>query len=502
MLRRLTIVAALTIAAGTALSAPAHAAGHTICVGSPVGTCDEHQATIHLALSAAAGNGQTNTILVGPGTYSDGPYILDGSVAGLTVRGSGQGVTTLTAPANAASQYYVDAFKASVQSLTIALSATNSSGDKALSLEQSSADQVTVTGPGTGNVTGILGFDQSTVSRSTVQLPLGTSNIGMYGFGGGLTVHDSAITADYEFTHTGSTSDTLSRVSIQARVRGIDSDGGDVDVDDTLIDLGAFAGAKGIAVDNTNNSTASKTITANHVTIVGGGSSSYGVYAHAASATALQHAAVILGNSIIRGPATDLYAVAGNDGAQGGNSDATIAVLYSDWHSQWAESLPNGTASIAIGAGNLDVDAGFRDPAHGNYRLAAGSPLVDKGMPGTSGLTLDLDGSARLQDGNSDGTATRDMGAYEAPPQATAPDTTAPDTTLTSHPRKRTTKRRATFGFTSNEVSIFQCKVDAKPWVSCTSPKSFRVTRGWHRFQVRAIDAAHNVDATPAKFRL
>jgi hypothetical protein len=361
---------------------------------------------------------------------------------------------------------------------------------------------VTVAGPGVVNVRGIEGIADSIVSHSSVQLQLGVGNRGIYGLGG-LTVSDTTITASYGFRHgVPGTIDRLSRVQISTDFRGVSTDGGDVDVDDTLIDLGTFPDARGISVENTNNSTDSKTVTANHVTIIGGGTGSYGVYAYAATPTALQQATVILGNSIVRGPTTDLYAVAGNNGAQGGTSTATIGVLYSDWHSESEWTQPNGTASIAVGPGRLDVAPGFRDPVHGDYRLAAGSPLVDKGMPGTSGLTLDLDGSARVQDGNSDGTAIRDMGAYEAAPQATAPDTTAPSTTITKHPKKRVTRPRVTFGFASDEASVrFECKLDAKPWRSCTSPKRFRVTRGSHRFNVRAIDAAHNVDATPAKCR-
>jgi len=502
MLRRLTILAVLavlTVAAGTALSATAQAVGHTICVGSPVGACDEQAGSVQDAITVALNNGAANTILVGPGTYSDGPYDLDGSAAEITLRGSGEGVTTLTAPASLSPEFYVVAYNANVQNLSIALNATNSSGDRALSLDTSTADHVAVTAPGTTNVMGIVG-SQSTVSHASIQLPFGGGTTGIQG-SGNMTVSDTSITADYGFKHSSAAaSDGLSRVRISADVRGVSTDVGDIDVDDTLIDLGTAPGARGISVENLNNSAASKTVTANHVTIVGGGAGSYGVYAYAARATALQQSTAFIGNSIVRGPATDLYAVAGNDGAEGGTSTATIALLYSDWHSQSAVSQPNGSATIAVGTGRLDVDPGFRDAAHGNYRLAPGSPLVDKGMPGTSGLSLDLDGSPRLQDGNSDGTAVRDLGAYELAPAA--PDTTAPGTAISSHPKKRVTKRRVTFGFTSDEASVtFQCKLDGKAWRSCTSPTRYRVTRGLHRFQVRAIDAAHNVDATPATFR-
>jgi hypothetical protein len=52
-----------------------------------------------------------------------------------------------------------------------------------------------------------------------------------------------------------------------------------------------------------------------------------------------------------------------------------------------------------------------------DFRLQSTSPLIDAGTntppPGVPPSTLDLDGQPRVQDGNTDGTATIDLGAYE-----------------------------------------------------------------------------------------
>ena len=46
----------------------------------------------------------------------------------------------------------------------------------------------------------------------------------------------------------------------------------------------------------------------------------------------------------------------------------------------------------------------------------------------------------------------------------------------------------------------FKCKLDRKRFKKCTSPKKFRhLSSGKHKVQVEAIDAAGNVDPTPAK---
>lgn len=68
-----------------------------------------------------------------------------------------------------------------------------------------------------------------------------------------------------------------------------------------------------------------------------------------------------------------------------------------------------------VGEGNTDKDPLFVDAANGDYRLREGSPCIDTGrntwpvpMPAT-----DLGGNFRQIDGNGDGIAVVDMGAYE-----------------------------------------------------------------------------------------
>jgi hypothetical protein len=85
---------------------------------------------------------------------------------------------------------------------------------------------------------------------------------------------------------------------------------------------------------------------------------------------------------------------------------------------------------------------------------------------------------------------------------AAATDNKPPNATLGKKPKKRTTKRRAKFTFSSSEAgSHFKCKLDRKPYTPCSSPFVKRVKPGKHRFRVEAIDAAGNVDPTPASYR-
>jgi hypothetical protein len=79
-------------------------------------------------------------------------------------------------------------------------------------------------------------------------------------------------------------------------------------------------------------------------------------------------------------------------------------------------------------------------------------------------------------------------------------DATAPETTLGSAPRSGTTTASASFTFSASEPGSFECKLDAGAFAACTSPQSYTgLRRGTHSFEVRAIDAAGNVDPAAAR---
>jgi hypothetical protein len=99
--------------------------------------------------------------------------------------------------------------------------------------------------------------------------------------------------------------------------------------------------------------------------------------------------------------------------------------------------------------------------------------------------------------------ASCDVGAFEyeppPPPENADVDTTLPDTTITKKPKDQTKKKTAKFEFSSSEPgSTFECSLDDGPFEPCTSPQSEKVGKGKHRFEVRAIDPAGNIDASAA----
>jgi hypothetical protein len=94
------------------------------------------------------------------------------------------------------------------------------------------------------------------------------------------------------------------------------------------------------------------------------------------------------------------------------NDSSTPTISYSDIQGcggsgSWDSACGND------GGNNIDANPLFVNTGNGNLRLNFGSPAIDTGT-NTNCPTIDLDGLPRPTDGNADGTATCDMGAYEA----------------------------------------------------------------------------------------
>jgi hypothetical protein len=84
-----------------------------------------------------------------------------------------------------------------------------------------------------------------------------------------------------------------------------------------------------------------------------------------------------------------------------------------------------------------------------------------------------------------------------------AVDTTPPATTIakTKSPltvKSKKKKARASVSFSSEAGARFECKLDAGAFGACSSPLALKLKKGRHTFSVRAIDAAGNVDPSPA----
>lgn len=78
-------------------------------------------------------------------------------------------------------------------------------------------------------------------------------------------------------------------------------------------------------------------------------------------------------------------------------------------------------------------------------------------------------------------------------------DTTPPETTIDSGPSGTVSTADASFSFSANEPSTFECSLDGDVFASCSSPQSYaNLSEGSHTFAVRATDAAANTNVIPA----
>ncbi len=102
----------------------------------------------------------------------------------------------------------------------------------------------------------------------------------------------------------------------------------------------------------------------------------------------------------------------GNSPDQVANLSGVTALIT---HSDVAGGCTVASGCTTDETGNLDVDPSFWAPSYRDLRLWFTSPLLDQGnnslMP--SEFTQDVDGRARVVDGDGDATATIDIGAHE-----------------------------------------------------------------------------------------
>jgi hypothetical protein len=415
-----------------ALGTSSVASAATFCVNDPacVAAGGTESTSLQAALASADANGMgKDTIEVGPGTYSNGPGFTADSTNPVDLIGEGVEATTLTRTdtTDAGRILVMDHSQSTVSDLTVQLN----QGLNLAGLETAgSATRVAVTDPTgeTQHIGVILEAAGASLRDSSVTLsvapssntaavganfPTGTTPMQLENLqlsaGTGISASDSV-----EARRVGMTvanqgvlmlgAITLDQVSI--RVTGTPATG--------LSDVSG-PGPGGLPAD----------LTARHVTVVGPGSGT-GV-SLAANCVDVpptpRPAEATLRNVIVRGFETDLSRSAGvcpptpPDPLPPPPAPATIDIAYSIFDAaKTMEFGPPGAGSINQGPGNMNVDPLFVDEAGGNLHLQQGSPAIDAGdpaVPGAGELTVDLDGTPRVQDGDGNGSEIRDIGAFE-----------------------------------------------------------------------------------------
>ena len=172
----------------------------------------------------------------------------------------------------------------------------------------------------------------------------------------------------------------------------------------------------------------------------------------------------------------------------------------SDWQTTWLR--PSGATACANTA-NAD-----RPDATAGGLLASGSYL--KYRPDTGGAPAAWNLESNYETRPCQDISASNEGAWSVRLQKDAThfvtlkaftvDATPPDTTITSAPAGSTAQTAADLVFNGSQPdATFECKLDGGAWGACTSPKHYSgLSESSHTFQVRGVDPAGNVDATPA----
>jgi hypothetical protein len=398
-------VPAVLITGSLAMAHPAGASD--FCVGQISCAAPANwMPSLEAALSAAAAGPSSDRIVLSGGDFTApgvGGWSYNNASGPVEIIGAGVGQTTLKGPAG------------THHLLMVVGGPGTTIRDLSIHLPQMAL-------AGTGLMT------TGAVERVAVdeQMPQTTYHHGV-DLAGGATLADSSVSMDpvpetvgVALSKAGGATVTNSTVSAQHAV--ISDGGGKIERswltggDDALLSRGGTTtlvnsvirvnGATGNGIVAVPLADPHPVVNADGLTVLAGfGGAHSGVRAEAYD-VAGQTVNISLTNSILRGFGVPVEAVSGGLGT------ATVGTSWSDYDTTKTHTTGNATISKS-NISNV-ADAGFVNPFSANYHLSPKSPLIDAGDP-TTAQGLDMDGNPRVTDGNLDGTARRDIGAYEVP---------------------------------------------------------------------------------------
>jgi hypothetical protein len=421
---------ALTAAiAAAALALPAGAQATTFCVPSFRPDCPNIAGNVATAdpevgMQINATDGVADRIEIAAGIYPDSASFETGGTDPLEIIGAGVDQVQLTTTSTAnifVVNLYFQSRPVKMSGLTIVIPA-GMAEDQGAGLQAGKPDVI--------DHVDILSLNEGSDGVASMVGGGSISNMHIYANGTGTigeAFHpNAAVSGAFEIDHatvedaaTAVYADTAavpvflrhSKI-IDPKVAGVAAyTSGIANVSNTVIES---RGAGGAALLARAGGAGTVILGARHNTIVHTGGAQTAAIQSLVDLNATGSTNLVVSDTIVRGFAQNYIRA-----SQAPNRSAGLTISYSNLAKT---GMSTGTGSLTFAATNINSDPLFTAP--GDYHLEVGSPSIDSGDPLTATLpTDDYDGAPRPIDGNGDGGARRDMGAFEYQPKPDDPPT-------------------------------------------------------------------------------
>ena len=415
-----------------ALAFAAPASASTFCVpaffeGCASGGGNQAVSDLQLAMNTATSDGQADTVRLAPGTYSRATSFTTSGSDDLTVIGSGRNASDITSTASI-NTYVVNLFNTrnvTFRDLSVTAPASfpnNSGAGAAMVMLGDTFERVDFRSRNDGS-SGVIGITYGGTFRDVTVKGIDGGSIGLA----------IGSTTSVEFCSPGKRQLIVEDVVIENADGGITNDCPTVEatVDGALItgtNSAIYAGdgskmsvrnvlirsAEGPPIQAINSEDTGDTeLSVSHATVIAGADPGQpAIRGWIYDFAGINDVRIDVRNSVFSGFASPWRLEAPSGISKG---DAYLDIGYSNFP---VAGTATGDSQITQGLGNSNSAPMFVGP--GDYRPAMGSPLIDAGevISGPPVMDTDLAGNDRPVDGNDDGVAAPDVGAFEYQPPA------------------------------------------------------------------------------------